>query len=53
MFQIVRRHVKYVKMCQVLRHAKMCNDVIIHAKGCQGNKKENKLSYKEMNTQEG
>ena len=40
MCQIVLRHVKYAKMCQVLRHANICNGVTIHARDYQGNKKE-------------
>ena len=36
-------HVKYAKMCQVLRHAKMCKGVTICAKDYQGNKKEKKF----------
>ena len=43
MCQIVRRHVKQVKMCQVLRHAKMYKGVIMHAKDCQGNKREEQV----------
>ena len=39
MCQIVRRHSKYAKMCQVLRHAKICNGVTIHVRDYQGNKK--------------
>ena len=43
MFQIVRRHVKYANMCQVLRHANICNGVTIHARDYQGNKKEKQV----------
>ena len=34
MFLIVRRHVKYSKMCQVVRHVKMCEGVT--TRECQG-----------------
>ena len=43
MFQIVQRHVKYVNMCQVLRHANICNGVTIHVRDYQGNKKEKQV----------
>ena len=43
MCQIFRRHVKYAKMCQVLRHAKIFNGVTIHARDYQGNKKEKQV----------
>ena len=43
MCRIVRRHVKQAKMCQVLRHAKMYKGVTMHARGCQGNKREEQV----------
>ena len=43
MCQRVRRHVKYANMCQVLRHANICNGVTIHARDYQGNKKEKQV----------
>ena len=43
MCQIVPRHGKHVKMCQVIRHAKMCKGVSMHAKDCQGNKREKQV----------
>ena len=43
MFQIVRRNVKHVKMCQVLRHAEMCKGVTMRAMEYQGNKREKKV----------
>ena len=46
MCQIVQRHVKYAKMCQVLRHAKMFKGVTICVKDYQGNKKEKQVKVK-------
>ena len=43
MWQIVRRHVKYSNMCQVLRHANICNGVKTHARDYQGIKKEKQV----------
>ena len=43
MYQIVQRHAKQAKMCQVLRHAKMYNGVKMHARGCQGNKMQEQV----------
>ena len=43
MCQIVRRHVKHVNMCQLIRHAKMCKGVSMRARDCQGNKREKKV----------
>ena len=43
MCHIVQRHVKQAKICQVLRHAKMCRGVTMHAKDCQGNEREKKV----------
>jgi len=43
MCQIVRRHVKQAKMCQVLRHAKICKAVTIRVRDCQGNTKEKQV----------
>ena len=50
MSQIVRRNVKNANMSEVIRHAKMCKGVLMHAKECQGKKGINKLNYKEMTT---
>ena len=46
MCQIVRKHVKQSKMCQVLRHAKMYKGVTMHAKDYQGNKREEQVKLK-------
>ena len=43
MCQIVSRHIKYANMCQVLRHANICNGVTIHARDYQGNKKDKQV----------
>ncbi len=43
MCEIVRRHVKQDKTCQVRRHAKMYKGVTMHAKDCQGNKREEQV----------
>ena len=43
MCQIVQRHVKYANICQVLRHAKVCNGVTIHAREYQGKKNEKQV----------
>jgi len=43
MCQIVGIHVKHAKMCQVIRHAKICKGVSMHAKDCQGKKKEKQV----------
>ena len=43
MCQIVRRHAKQAKMCQVLRHAKMYKGVTMHARDYQGNKREEQV----------
>ena len=41
--QIVRRHVKQAKMCQVLTYVKMYKGVTMHARDCQGNKREEQV----------
>ena len=43
MRQIFKRHVKYANMCQIIRHAKVCNGVTIHAREYQGKKKEKQV----------
>ena len=43
MCQIVRIHVKQDKTCQVRRHAKMYKGVTMHARYCQGNKREEQV----------
>jgi len=43
MCQLVRMHVKHAKMHQVLRHSKICNGVKMHARDCQGEKREKQV----------
>ena len=43
MCQIVQRHVKQDKTCQVRRHAKMDKGLTMHARDCQGNKREEQV----------
>ena len=43
MCQIVRRHVKHDKMCQVIRHAKMFKGVSMRARDYQGNKRKKQV----------
>ena len=43
MCQIVGIHVKHTKMCQVIRHAKMCKGVSMCVRDFQDNKREKKF----------
>ena len=43
MCQIVRMHSKYANMCQMIRHARICNGVTIHVEEYQGDKKEKQV----------
>jgi len=43
MCQIVRRHVKQDKTCQVRRHAKIYKGLTMHARDYQGNKREEQV----------
>ena len=43
MCQIVQRHVKHAKVCQLIRHAKMCKGVLMSTRDYQGNKREKKV----------
>ena len=46
MCQILGIHVKNSKMCQVIRHAKMCKGVSMRVRGCQDNRMEKKVKLK-------
>ena len=43
MRHIVQRHVKHVKMCQVISHAKVRKGVSMRARDFQGNKREKQV----------
>ena len=43
MCQIVRRHVKHVMMCQVIRNSKIYKGVSMCARDFQGNKREKQV----------